>query len=225
MGILLKQMVSISTKIILSFIILFFLVNETTADIHLNKDSPTCKYGVFDTWFSLDGIKWINTTVDYITLKQGQPFYIKSELYTFLDDTWVSIIFSEVGEPTIENSTFELIKGPTAFYKPFDLGKLSYKNTSLTYIWGFRIKRNTSWINGNAPLNVMAQFDRKNNGEWNREHISYTVVNAFIDGKQWINPKEDYSNNNYYSKNMIDGFQLDFLIISLLIITFIKRIF
>ena len=187
----LKQMVSISTETIPLLIILFSLVNIVIADVHLNKDSPRCEYGVFDTWFSLDGIKWLSTTVDNITLKRGQSFYIKLEISTLLDDIWISLIFSEVGENSIKESTFELLEGPQAFYRPFDLGEIPHKNTFLNYTWEFRVKKNTSWINGNAPLNIMVQFDRKIDGEWNTNPISYTVVNAFIDGEQWINPNDN----------------------------------
>ena len=220
----LKQMVSISTKTIIFILVLIFLVDETTADPHLTKDSPRCEYGVFDTWFSLDGNKWINTTVDHIILKRGQPFYIKLEISTLQDDIWISIMFSEVGEKTKKDSTFELIEGPMAFYRPFDLGKISYKNTFLNYTWGFRVKKNTTWVNGNAPLDIMVQFDKKINGEWDTNPISYTVVNAFIDEKQWIDSND---NIDYYSKNedTLDGFQIILIIISLFIILLFKMIF
>ena len=216
----LKQMVSLSAKIVLFLMILLYLADETIADMHLNEDSPRCKYGIFDTWFSLNGSIWINTTVDNIVLKRGQPFYIKLEVFTILDDIWISIMFSEVGESNIENSTYELIDGPDAFYKPFDIGRILHKNTFLNYTWKFRVKRNTTWINGNAPLDIMVQFDRKIKDEWDYNPISYTVVNAFIDEKQWV----DKEYNNDPNINAIDGFQVVFIIISIFLIISIKNI-
>jgi len=73
----------------------------------------------------------------------------------------VSIKLSETGEHSSKESSFEVIDGPCDIYETFDLSEIPEKNTSFTYTWKMRVKPDTDWAGGNAPLNIRAQFDKK----------------------------------------------------------------
>ncbi|HDM67356.1 MAG TPA: hypothetical protein ENG62_03100 [Thermoplasmatales archaeon] len=169
---------------------ILFLVSSTAL-----SEPARCRYGVVDAWFSFNGSTWFNTTVDYAPLRRGQPFYIKIELYTLEDDIWVALKFSEVGEDSSTNSTFKLVEGPDAFYRVFDLGRIPSKYSLFNYTWMFKVKEDTSWVNGNAPLDVLVQFDKKIGGKWDTSRIHFTVVNTFILDENWSNEGNKYDDS------------------------------
>jgi len=136
-------------------------------------ETPECAYGTFDAWYSEDGVEWQNTTVDHAELKRGEPFYIKATGNAKFDSIRTALILSETGEDNAEESSFELLDGRCYLYEILGLGVISEKNTSFTYTWKLRVKPDTDWAGGNAPLNIFAQFDKKVNGEWHTEDISY----------------------------------------------------
>lgn len=206
----------------LFLIILVLLLSETTArGESAGYEPPSCEYGVFDAWFSNDGVTWRNTTIDYTVLKKGEPFYVKTVIVTKKDDLWVSVKFSETGETCAKDSSFEVVEGPSAMYEAFDLGKISQGNSSFTYIWKFRVKPDTNWVNGNAPLNVMAQFDERVNNEWESEVISFTVANIFILDELWDDQgnKETDAAGEDNSEKDLPGFEF----LSVVVLLFITR--
>ncbi len=182
----------------------------------VSAEPVKCKYGAVDAWFSYDEETWFNTTVDYAPLRKGQPFYVKIELHTLDDDIWVAIRFSEVGEDNEDESTFQLIGGPRAFYEPFDVGRVPAKDSYLIYTWIFKIKDDTSWVNGTAPLNILVQFDKKKKqGGWDSSKVFFTIVNAFILDEKW----NEGDNTIYESPNV----SILLIIILLFMKSFSKR--
>lgn len=158
----------------LIFVFSIAMMISVFSDFSLAYETPECDYGTFDAWYSKDGIEWQNTTVDHADLKRGEPFYIKATISTKIDSVWASILISETGEHSSEESSFEVIDGPCDIYKALDLGEIPKKNTSSTYVWKIRVKPDADWVGGNAPLNIDAQFDKKVNDEWYSDDISFT---------------------------------------------------
>ena len=183
------------------FILSITIMIPVFSVISLAYETPECDYGMFDAWYSKDGVGWQNTTVDYAELKRGEPFYIKATVSTKIDSAWVSIRLWETGVGSAEKSSFEVIDGPSNTYQAFDLSEIPEKNTSFTYTWKIRVKPDTDWVGGNAPLNIRAQFDKKVNGEWHSDDISFTAVNVYILDELW----EGYTDNNGNSNNSDNG--------------------
>jgi len=169
----------------LIFISIIIIIIPFLSSLSLAYETPECKYGTFDVWYSKDGVKWQDTTVDYAELKRGEPFYIKATVGTKIDSAWVALRIWETGISSAGKSSFEVIDGPCDMYKSFDLGEIPKKDSSSTYIWKLCVRPGTNWTNGNAPLNIRAQFDRKVNGEWQSDDISFTAVNVYILDELW----------------------------------------
>ena len=183
-------------------------------------ETPECAYGTFDAWYSKDGIEWQNTTVDYADLKRGEPFYIEATVSTKIESIWVAMELSETGESSSKGSSFEAIDGPCDMYETFDLGEIYEKNTSFTYTWKLRVKPDTDWAGGNAPLNIFAQFDKNVNGEWHTEDISFTAVNVYILDELWEGYTGDDDTNGDGETSNAPGFELVIILaaVSLLVL-------
>jgi len=142
-----------------------------------------CEYGTIKAWFSKDQQTWENATVDNATAKIGEPFFIKTTVKAKIDLPSIDIKLWETGENNSEDSTFELLEGLNCFFTYYDIYPVS-KNDSFTYIWMFRVKPDTSWVNGNAPLNIYVQFDK--NSSYNRG-VEFTVANIYVENIFWEN--------------------------------------
>jgi len=208
----------------LIFVFSIAMVISVISDFSLAYEKPECDYGTFDAWYSKDGIEWQNTTVDHADLKLGEPFYIKATISTKIDSVWASILISETGEYSSEESSFEVIDGPCDIYKAFDLGEIPKKNTSFTYVWKIRVKPDADWVGGNAPLNIDAQFDKKVNDEWYSDDISFTAVNVYILDELWDGYTEDNSDSSGNNDtNDTPGFELLFALIAIAVFLTWKR--
>ena len=186
-------------------------------------ETPECEYGMFDAWYSKDGVKWQNTTVDHEELKRGEFFYIKATISTKIEPVWVAIELSETGEDSSGDSSFEILDGVCNLYEMKDFGKIS-GNTSLTHTWKIRVKLDTNWAGGNAPLNIGVFFDKKVNGEWYSDDISFTAVNVYILDEVWEGYTEDNGNSSDNNDtNDAPGFELLFALITIAVFLTWKR--
>lgn len=186
-------------------------------------ETPECAYGTFDAWYSKDNVEWQNTTVDHAELKRGEPFYIKVTFITKTEPVWGAIELSETGESSAKGSSFEVVDGPRDMYETFDLGEISEKNTSFTYTWKLRVKPDTDWAGGNAPLNIFAQFDKKVNGEWHTEDISFTAVNVYILDELWEGYTGDNNDNDGSGTSDAPGFELVIVLAAVSILVLKRR--
>ena len=211
-------------KKILAFIIMFLIFVIILDPLVGSYETPECIYGTFDAWYSKDGIEWQNTTVDYAELKRGEPFYIEATVGTKIESIWIAIDLSETGESSAKGSSFEVVDGPRDMYETFDLGEIPEKNTSFTYTWKLRVKPDTDWAGGNAPLNIFAQFDKKVNGEWHTEDISFTAVNVYIIDELWEGYMgDDSSNNGGGGTSDAPGFELVIVLAAVFILVLKRR--
>jgi len=200
------------------------VVISVFSDFSLAYETPECDYGTFDAWYSEDGIEWQNTTVDHAEIKRGEPFYIKATINTKIDSARTALIISETGEDSAEDSSFEVIDGPCDIYEILNLGIISEKNTSFTYNWKIRVKPDTDWAGGNAPLNIRVQFDKKVNDEWYSDDIAFTAVNVYILNEVWEGYTEDTdTSNDNNDTNDAPGFELLFGLITIAVFLTWKR--
>ena len=208
----------------LIFVFSIAMVISVFSDFSLAYETPECDYGTFDAWYSKDGVKWQNTTVDRAELKRGEPFYIKATISTKIDSARTALIISETGEDNAEDSSFEVIDGPCDIYEILNLEIISEKNTSLDYTWKIRVKPDTHWAGGTAPLNIFVQFDKKVNDEWYSDDISFTTVNVYILDELWEGYTEDNGNSSGNNDtNGTPGFELFFALIAIAVFLTWKR--
>jgi len=158
-----------------------------------------CEYGTMKAWFSKDGINWENATVHNATSKLGESFFIKAVIRSKIDLVSIDVKIWETGENNVDDSTYELLEGPSCFFTYYDIYPVS-KNDSFTYIWKFRVKPDTEWVDGNAPLNIYTQFDKT---DQDNDGISFTIVNMYIQNILWNNYTESLNDtiNTGYDNN------------------------
>ena len=163
---------------IFSLLVFMMIAPKVSAD--------ECEYGTMKAFFSKDEINWENATVHNATSKLGEPFFVKAVIRSKIDLMSIDIKIWETGENDVNDSTYELLEGPSCFFTYYDIYPVS-KNDSFTYIWKFRVKPDTEWVEGNAPLNIFTQFDKT---DLNNDGISFTIVNMYIQNILWNNYTE-----------------------------------
>jgi len=163
--------------------------------LNCSYEAPKCQYGTFDAWFSSDGVYWVNTTLENITLKKGEIFYVKTMMSTTKPVVQVGIMFSEPGEDSANSSTFEIINGSTSMFCPYLYGIIEQPYASFEHIWTFQVKKDTTWVQATAPLNVFVQFDCNEQNTWVTDQISFTVIYPTISDESYVdmidNEQED----------------------------------
>jgi len=151
-----------------------------------------CEYGTMKAWFSKDSSTWQNATVNNISIKRGEPFFIKTTVKPHIDLLSIDIKIWETGENNAENSTYELLEGPNSYFRFIDIYPVLI-NDSYTYIWKFRVKPDTEWVNGNAPLNIYVQFDKTDK---DNDGIYFTITNLLIEDILWENYTRSSNDGN-----------------------------
>lgn len=158
-----------------------------------------CEYGTLHAWYSKDGQEWQNATVHHTQLSPGDSFYIKITFNLKTGIQSVDLKTWETGEENPENSTYRLIQGLNCFFSYVEIKNLAV-NQDYTYVMKLQVKPNASWVHGNAPLNIYAQFNQ--NDKLNRG-ILFTVANIYIQNHSQLNetsedttPKENHSLQN-----------------------------
>jgi sarcinarray family protein len=154
------------------------------------------KYGTLETFFSKNKKNWEPATVENITLKRGEIFYIKAEITSEIDLLSIDLHIWETGENSQENSTYKQLSGPNCFFNVYNTINIS-KNQNFTFIWKFQVKPNADWVNAKAPFNILVQYDKNPRDD---KKIYYTVVNPYIENTIW----ENYDPNKNYTGNIYD---------------------
>jgi len=155
-------------------------------------NASECEYGTMKAWFSKDGSTWQNATVENVTCRRGEPFFIKTTVKPSNDLLSIDIKIWETGENNAENSTYELLEGPNCYFRFIDIYPVLINN-SYTYIWKLQVKPDTEWVNGNSPLNIYTQFDKTDK---DNEGIYFTIANLFIEDNLWSNYTENSNDSN-----------------------------
>jgi len=126
------------------------------------------EYGIVKAWFNGE-----NATVNGIQLKIGEPFEVKVEILSKIKGD----VSFKLYEPGVTKA-FKLLSGPSEIEKRID--NMNIESGWLkTYSW--TITPNGDWKGGNAPLNVIIQF---NKGMINKQ-IDFTIANPYILDEQY----------------------------------------
>jgi len=212
-------MVPIKKITVLSFLIAFLLI--VIPVFSLTVTAGECKYGTMYAWYSKDSIHWKKATVHNARLKRGEPFYIKVNVTTKLDNIWACLKLWETGEKNAENSSFEVIKGPCSLYEILNMHTIPKKNTTCTYTWMIRVKADTYWAGGNAPLNVRVQFNENN---YISDDIYFTIANIYIVDELWENYTDNIKNKNLVMNNEnTPGFEFIIFLTTMLMVTILHK--
>jgi len=126
------------------------------------------EYGIGKAW--LNGK---NATVNGIQLKIGEPFEVKVELLSKIKGD----VSFKLYEPGVTKA-FKVLIGPSEIEKRIDIMNIE-SGWLKTYSW--TIAPNGEWKGGNAPLNVIIQF---NKGMINKQ-IDFTIANPYILDEQY----------------------------------------
>jgi sarcinarray family protein len=130
-----------------------------------------CTYGSVEAWFRTVAGPWENATAHPV-LSRGEYFEIKINVSIKTDLRVVYIKLHEFG-----TSVYEVIMGPSIMEQLLELWKPTQSHPSWTYSWTMRVKTNTSWINGNSPLELYVQFTKNDNDD---ASVTFDVINALI---------------------------------------------
>jgi sarcinarray family protein len=197
-----------------SFIVFLSLV--ILLSITPNHRAGECRYGSVQAWFRTANEPWENATVHPV-LSRGESFEIKVNLSIKTDLRVVYIKLHEFG-----TSVYEVITGPSRMEQLFELWKPDPSHQPKMYIWTMQVKTNTSWINGNSPLELYVQFTKNDNDD---ATITFDILNAFVIDA----PPEAHSSelpNETVSSHKNDAYRLPSLstVASLLVVIVIHRI-
>ncbi|MEA2054039.1 MAG: sarcinarray family MAST domain-containing protein [Candidatus Thermoplasmatota archaeon] len=183
-----------------------------------------CEYGKVKAWARTlnengEWGEWQNATV-HETLKVHEPFQVKVKVTTKVDVPWLDIWLERVGT----TEAYEVIEGPSSIGlrgKTILLENIQ-AGWSKTYEWTIRPTGN--WTEGNAALNIRAQFSTMEDDKF----VDFTIIAAYISPEEWQGGNN--GNNNGNSANgdrdgSIPGFAGIELLTSLLIAVGMASIF
>jgi len=155
-------------------------------------NAAECSYGSVQAWFcSSDGI-WKNATAHPV-LQRGESFEIKIRIQIKTDLRVVYLKLHEFGTPA-----YEVIAGPSIMEQLLEHWRPSLDNQSTVYLWKMRVRANTSWTNGNSPLEVYVQFTKNDADD---ASVTFDVLNAFILDEVWENYSSKTINDNLSKQN------------------------
>ncbi len=146
-----------------------------------------CAYGSVHAWFRTTEGDWEDATA-HPMLKRGESFDIKITVITKTDLRVVYLKLHEFGTPV-----YEVLTGPSTMEQLLDHWGLTQSDQSWTYVWKMRVGVNTSWVNGNSPLEVYVQFTKNDQDDLS---VTFDVMNAFIIDELWEQYSPEASNKN-----------------------------
>ena len=126
------------------------------------------EYGIVKAWFNEK-----NATVEGIQLKIDEPAEIKVMVISKIKGD-VSL---QLYEPGVTRA-FKITNGPSDIEKWIDNLNIE-SGWSKTYTW--TIAPNGAWTNGNAPINLIVQFNK----EMEDKRIHFTIANPHILDEQY----------------------------------------
>jgi sarcinarray family protein len=130
-----------------------------------------CTYGSVYAWYKTTDKGWMNAT-GHPRFTPGDFFEIKIIITIKTDLQVFYVKLHEFGTPV-----YEVIKGPTTMEQLLEYRQHPLINQNFTYQWKLRIRPQTSWVNGYAPLEIYAQF---NTNDTDESHVCFDVITAYI---------------------------------------------
>jgi len=124
------------------------------------------EYGIVRAWFN--GENATVETINGIKLKIGQPIDVKIEVISKIKGD-ASIKLKEPGV----TKAFDVLNGPSKEEEWITNMNIE-SGWSKTYIW--TLTPNGAWKGGNAPLNILVQFNKGINDKI----IQFTIANPYI---------------------------------------------
>lgn len=160
-------------KIIGILSLIWFVCIISPSPIHRASD---CEYGAVQAWVRTSDGSWQNATAHPV-LRRGESFEIKIIVMTKTVLNVFYIKLHEFGEPV-----YEIIKGPSVMEQFLEIRAPALQNRTQSYLWKMRVRVNTSWVNGYAPLEVYVQFNRN---DFDDVHVNFDVMTAYIIDELW----------------------------------------
>jgi len=150
----------------LVFVLIFLLVHLASAREN--------EFGTVHAWVKLQDGEWQNASVDGVTLKVHEPFYVKVTVTTKVE-CHVSLEIYGPGQTV----TYEVIEGPSEYNKWIDSMNCPL-DWNKTYEW--TVCPTGNWTEGYAPLNLFVQFTVPKD-HFETEDIG--IINAYISPEEW----------------------------------------
>lgn len=206
-------------RLVANFMIFLLLLSLIYYVLVGANDPVENDYGLCQCWYSKDGDTWEEATVHFAELKLGEPFYIKALLKAKQDLNVMAFKISGLGSG---DPDFEVLDGPSNFSEYIDVWKL-VKNETHEYIWKLRVKPNTTWVNGNSPINMDVQFTK--NG--NYVLPPFTIVNVYILDELWESNVDNSDDNSDITDtnrgNTAPDFEIAGLLLIICLLVFLRR--
>ena len=115
----------------------------------------------------------VNATVNGVQLKIGETFEVKVNISSKIKGD----VSFKLYEPGVTKA-FKVSNGPSEIEKRIDIMNIE-SGWSKTYTW--TVVPNGAWKGGNAPLNVIVQFNKG----MNNKQIDFTIANPYILDEQY----------------------------------------
>jgi sarcinarray family protein len=112
-----------------------------------------CAYGSVQAWYYSAEGGWVNATAHPV-LTRGEIFSLRVQVTVTADLPVVYVKLHEFGTPV-----FEVLAGPSRMEQLLECRSLR-QNQTVSYNWTVRVRPETPWVNGVAPLEVFVQFTR-----------------------------------------------------------------
>jgi sarcinarray family protein len=135
-----------------------------------------CSFGSVHAWFRLQNDSWENAT-GHPQLQRGEVFEIKINVTPTVDLQVFFLKLHEFGTPV-----FEVVEGPIKMEQILECRQHLLSNHTYNYSLKIRVRPDTTWVNGYAPLEVFAQF---NTNDSLSDSVNFDVVVAYIVDELW----------------------------------------
>ncbi len=126
------------------------------------------EYGIVNALYN-----GVNATVNGVQLKIGETFEVKVNISSKIKGD----VSFKLYEPGVTKA-FKVSNGPSEIEKRIDIMNIE-SGWSKTYTW--TVVPNGAWKGGNAPLNVIVQFNKG----MNNKQIDFTIANPYLLDEQY----------------------------------------
>ncbi len=201
-------------KIVAVVLILVFLFTSVYPRVTAVESS----FGSVHAWFRLHRDGWENAT-GHLQLQRGEAFEIKIEITPKTDLQVFFLKIHEFGTPV-----FEVVEGPTRMEQILECRQNLLSNHTCSYTWRIRVRPDTTWVNGYAPLEVFAQFNKDDSSS---DSVNFDVVVAYVVDELWEgyimknSSKVDIEGNIH--KNELPGFETTVILIAIFVWCILKQ--
>jgi sarcinarray family protein len=130
-----------------------------------------CCYGVVHAWFRYQDRGWENATA-HPCLSRGDVFVIHVEVVATMSLQMFFVKLHEFGTPV-----FEVLTGSTQMEQLLECRQQITAGQRFSYQWTIRVRPETSWVSGYAPLEVFVQFNINDSAAC---QVDFDVVTAYI---------------------------------------------